>query len=362
MTSIRVHGVKRATAKGHVYYYHRATGQRLQHDPDLDPAAFLAEVKGLDLGAPPAQPEAVAGSLGALIAAFKSEQNPDWLTLKDATRKSYNRVFDAVRELDELDLDHVDQPFLLGLRNTIFERSGRWLANYTVTVLSIVFKWGVPHGHVTSNPAAGVPKIRRAKGKGTANKAWTPDEVEAALKAAKQLDQVGVRKGIALAYYAGLRKADVVAVRDTARAKEQVAVEAQSKTDRPITIFEVKRLSTILDEPHRTVTPHKGKAAKPEGTTLVRRNDGQPYTADGFDSLFHRIKTDLVERGRIRAGLTFHGLRKSLGKRAADAGHSELDIAAALGQSNPASSRPYTIEAARDKGARRVFRSLNRKR
>jgi integrase len=38
----------------------------------------------------------------------------------------------------------------------------------------------------------------------------------------------------------------------------------------------------------------------------------------------------------IRKGLTFHGLRKSLGKRAADAGFSENDIAAALGQANPA--------------------------
>jgi len=51
-----------------------------------------------------------------------------------------------------------------------------------------------------------------------------------------------------------------------------------------------------------------------------------------------------------------------LGKRAADMGMSENDIAGALGQTNPASSRPYTIEAARTQGARRVFKALAKKR
>lgn len=49
---------------------------------------------------------------------------------------------------------------------------------------------------------------------------------------------------------------------------------------------------------------------------------GQPYTEDGLDSSFDRIKRELVKAGTIRADLTFHGLRKSLGKAAADAGFS----------------------------------------
>jgi integrase len=89
---------------------------------------------------------------------------------------------------------------------------------------------------------------------------------------------------------------------------------------------------------------------------------GLPYTTDGLDTVFDRAKRELVLSGRLRPGLTFHGLRKSLGKRAADAGFSELDIAAALGQTNPASSRVYTLESAREKGAKRVFKALSRKR
>jgi hypothetical protein len=65
--------------------------------------------------------------------------------------------------------------------------------------------------------------------------------------------------------------------------------------------------------------------------------------------------------GSIILPVTFHGLRKSLGKAAADLGFSENDIAGALGQINPASARPYTIEAARRKGAQRVFKALSKR-
>lgn len=348
MTLLRVRGVKRVTAKGHVYYYHRATGARLQHEPSTSPAAFAAEVRALDLGAPAEQVEPLPGSVGALVARYRGA--PEFQNLKPATRKSYLRVFDATRKLDELDLDQVDQPFLLGLRDMLFRRSGRWLANYTMSVFSVVFAWGTPRGFVAINPAAGVPKIRRARGSGVPNKAWKPAEVEAALKEAGRRDHIGLRKAIALAYYAGLRKADVIAL--PAMQRKGGALElAQSKTDGELTIFESRRLTAILDEPD-----------KAKGATLVRRNDGAPYTADGLDSLFHRLKTDMVEAKKLRAGLTFHGLRKSLGKRAADLGHGELAIAAALGHANPASSRPYTVEAERRRGAHKVFKSLERRR
>ncbi len=71
---------------------------------------------------------------------------------------------------------------------------------------------------------------------------------------------------------------------------------------------------------------------------------------DGLYSVFARLKRGLVEAGKIRPGLTFHGLRKSLDKRAAADGFSEIDIMGALGQTNTASSSPYTLETARTRG------------
>jgi hypothetical protein len=43
-------------------------------------------------------------------------------------------------------------------------------------------------------------------------------------------------------------------------------------------------------------------------------------------------------------------------------GMSENDIAGALGHTNPASARPYTLKAARKQGALRVFKALNKNR
>jgi integrase len=109
-----------------------------------------------------------------------------------------------------------------------------------------------------------------------------------------------------------------------------IIATTQSKTGHELSIFEARRRTAILN-----ATDDK------PSEWVVTSSLGKPYTRDGLDSAFDQLKLDLVKTKTIRAGLTFHGLRKSLGKRAADAGFSELNIAAALGHSSPASSRPY---------------------
>ena len=172
MTSIRIRGINRVTAKGRVYYYHRATGTRLRADPS-DATAFAAEVAALNqakrsapiTGTKPA-------TLGGLIAAYRSAAG--FLELAVDTRKGYERGFDACRPLDAMPVSSLDQAFILAFQERIYKKRGRWLANQAVTVLSIVLGWGVPRGIVESNAAAGVPKIRRRKGAPVANRAWTP--------------------------------------------------------------------------------------------------------------------------------------------------------------------------------------------
>ncbi len=341
MTSIKVRGVNRVRAKGRLYYYHRATGQRIQADPS-DAAAFAAEVAALNTNKLSDSPMALPGTLGGLIGAYRGASA--FLDLAQDTRKGYQRAFDACKAIDAMPLPTIDQKFILGLQERIYKRRGRWLANMVVSVLSVVLGWGVPRGITVSNAATGVPKIRRPRSTPVANRAWTASEIDAALKTATG----GLRKSIALAYYAGLRKKDVVELRLTSRAQGFIAT-TQSKTGHELSVFEARKLKTILDT----------KDPKP-GETVVVNSLGKPYTRDGLDSVFDKLKRDLVKAKAIRPGLTFHGLRKSLGKRAADAGFSELDIAAALGHSSPASSRPYTVEAARKSGARRVIKALDR--
>lgn len=126
----------------------------------------------------------------------------------------------------------------------------------------------------------------------------------------------------------------------TARVNGSIDLDMINKNGKELSIFEAKRLTAILNEPDQT---QMGRAAQRNGRKvgdkLVLNRLGQPYTKDGLDSSFDRIKRQLVKEGKIRPGLTFHGLRKSLGKAAADAGFSENDIAGALGQANTASAR-----------------------
>lgn len=300
------------------------------------------EAAALDAAQPPRPPVLPIHTLGGLIASYK--RSPEFAALAADTVKSYQRAFDVLADVADSRVELFDAAAILTIRDGLFRKRGRWLANMVVSVLSVVLGWGVPRSYVQLNAAAGVPKIRRDRKRGVANPSWTTGEVAVALERATG----GLRKGIALAYYAGLRLKDVVEVKTEERHAGMIE-RTSSKPGVSITVFEAKRLSNILDE-------------KPEGQTyIVETLRGKPFTRDGFQSLFHKLKKALVEEGKLRPGRTFHGLRKSLGKAAAEAGFSENDIAGALGQTSPASARPYTIEARQREAARKVTRALDRK-
>lgn len=343
MTTLRVRGVNKVTAKGRTYFYHRATGTRLKSSPD-DPVAFASEVAALDV-ATPAHEKLKIATLDKLIAVYKA--SPEWLQLKRDSQIAYDRALNALKPLGGMALVDINQPQrILAIRDKMFKRHGRWLANGVRSMLSVLLGWGTPRGYVTMNAAKGVPNIRRSKSAGVANKAWTHAEVQAVLREAPT---PGVRKGIALAYYTGLRLKDVVELPASARASGEIMLQS-SKPGVPLSVFETKALAAILD----TADPVPG-------STVVCTLAGKPYTRSGFSAIFKRLVKRLADAGVIRPGLTFHGLRKSLGKDAAELGFSENDIARALGQRSPASARPYTVEAQQRAASRRVIKALEKK-
>lgn len=333
-------GVHRRTAKGRVYYYHRATGKRINAPPGTD--AFAAEVAALNAAVPQKPAALPVSTLGGLIAAYK--RSPEWANLAPDTVKSYQRAFDAVADYDRHLASSFDAPTILLIRDGLYRKHGRWLANMVVAVLSVVLQWGVPRGFVKVNAAKGVPKIRRSRKLGVANPSWSVAEANAMLDLAKG----GMRKGVALAYFTAMRLKDVVEAKVEDRARG--AIERQSsKPGVQITVFEAKRLSEILDE------------APASKVYIVENEAGKPFTRDGFQSNFHKLKAKLVAAGLLRADRTFHGLRKTLGRDAADLGFDEKAIAGALGQTSPASARVYTAEASQRAAAKKIIKTLERR-
>jgi integrase len=337
-----IKGVHRRTSKGRVYHYHRASGTRLRSEPGTD--AFAAEVAALNAAVPPRPAALPVSTLGGLIVEYK--RSPEFAALAPDTVKSYQRAFNALADVAGNRAELFTPAVILTIRDGLYRKHGRWLANMVVAVLSVVLGWGVPRGHVASNAAAGVPKVRRARGAGVANPSWTAGEVAAMLDLAKG----GMRKGVALAYYTGMRLKDVVEARVEDRRADGTIERTSSKPGVQITVFEAKRLSAILDEAPASVSGY-----------IVETQTGTPFTRDGFQSNFHKLKAVLVKAGALRPGRTFHGLRKSLGRDAAEAGFSENDIAGALGQTSPASARPYTVEARQRAAAKKVMRALERR-
>jgi len=131
MTYVKISGIKIVRAKsGEVYRYHRGTGRRLKANPDTHLQAFLEEVKALDAQTAAPPPAEKPGTLGALFVLYKA--SPEFTQLKPASKIGYQRAIDALKSQHDKPLFEIDQPYILELRDEVFDARGRWLANMVV--------------------------------------------------------------------------------------------------------------------------------------------------------------------------------------------------------------------------------------
>jgi integrase len=321
----------RKGAQTYVYFRKGDVKVRIRRDP-VDVAGIQADVEKIEREL--AQRGQVTASrfepstLGWLIYEYK---RTDWWTdLKPATQASYGRAFDAMAELLPRRLEWFDRPRILKLRDeALLPAYGRWMANMAVTVLGILFKFARDKRHMDSDPLAErVRKIRPRKGGPQANRPWTAAERHAVLDSASP----SVRLVLVLAMCTGLRKADVFKV-TMADVREEIAI-ITSKRDHPVLL----PIHPLLAE---AIAARKGPAM---GKVCVRA-DGMPYTPDGFDTNWHRLKTKLEKEGKVGPGLTLHGLRHTLGTMLKEAGMADGDIADVLGQKTVSMARHYSKNA-----------------
>jgi integrase len=87
-------------------------------------------------------------------------------------------------------------------------------------------------------------------------------------------------------------------------------------------------------------------AAAHDHVTVINTEYGKPFTVDGY-SQFMR---DAITKAGLPLDCKPHGLRKTLGRRLADAGCSAHEIMAVLGHTTLAEAERYTREADRRRG------------
>lgn len=353
MPDFKVAQVKKVTAKGRTYYYDRISGRRV-HAP-FGTAAFLVELETLRAGAagPAAQapPPPRPGTFGALVHAYR--MGPEFAALADRTRADYNRVFDYLAGLRQVPVSDWDTPYAVRVRDRALARH-RWrFANHVLAVLSLTFNWGIPRGYAAANPADKVPMVRRPRDLAQQNRAWTDHELAVVLAAAPP----ELALPIALGAYTGLREGDVLALPLNA---------VHDTPDGPVIRWRQRKTGEALEIPvHRDLLPHIAWARrrdKRKGTTLVLGKRGLPYTESGFRARLFRLLRTLRDAGRVGAGLTFHGLRHTVGARLAEAGADDGTIQSLLGHRTAAQAQRYRRDASRKRQARAAVTILERPR
>ena len=323
MMHVRVKGVKRYRSKGEWYSYHRATGIRLM--ADFGSVAFFLEVAALDGRAQ--QKAALPGTLDGLMQLYRA--SPTYLDLAASTRTGYARMMNLLIPIANMPLVELTPQFIAGLRDRIAAKHGRRQANYVMAVISVACEYGREHGVIADNPVKGVKRVRRDRQRPKANRPWGADERQAVLNAVP----VQLRVPIALSMFTGLRKGDVLALSKSSFRDGRIW-RRTSKTGYEMSIPIHSDLRAILAD----ATAHNA-------ITIAATTNGTPWTISGFNSTFIKAIRRLEREGLVQPGLTFHGLRHTVGTLLIEAGFDIDTVRRWLGQKTLAMAIHYSETA-----------------
>lgn len=316
-------GVKQVRAKGRLYCYHLKTMTRLPGEPGS--LEFLIRLKQLEDRRPA---PASAGTLGALIRAYR--RSPEFAALSPRSREIYEGVIGELIKIQDAPLASLDSKFLYAARDKVLAWRKRAFANLYIKFLRSLLNWGIKRGKCDGNPALGIDLVPRPRNAPVINRPWSQEEIEAALATAP----APLRLAIALAAYTGLRESDVARV--TWACYDGAAFEVrQYKTGATAWIPAHPRLQAILDATPR-VSPQ-----------IVASSTGRPYHVTTLRARFFQFMAGLREDGKVGPGLSFHGLRHTLGTNLAEAGCDAGTIAAILGQKTTRMGEHYSRTANR---------------
>jgi integrase len=303
MTVVRVKGVKRYRSKGRWYYYHRATGTRL--NAEFGTGEFFAELATLERKVK--REKAAPGTLGMLLASYRF--SPTFEDLAASTQRGYLGMMNILQPLHEMPLVELTSPFIASLRDKLAAQRGRRTANFVMAVVSVACEHGKEQGLIAQNPVKGVKRVRRQRGQPKANRPWTRDECRAALEHLP----AQLILPVALAMFTGLRQGDILSLKKNA-VRDGHIWRVTGKTGQEVSLPVHPGLAKIL-----------AAANAHDAITLAATSNGTPWTSDGFRASFNKAMKRLEGDGRVGHSLTFHGLRHTVGTLLVEAGV-ELDI------------------------------------
>ncbi|MDQ0512704.1 tyrosine-type recombinase/integrase [Ancylobacter amanitiformis] len=192
---------KLATGKIATYYYHRASGKRIEGEPGSP--AFIASIAAAESS----MRTRASGTLSGLIRDF--EETAKWRRLAESTKGEYRRVFAF------WDAKYGSCPYA-ALEDKAFRRDVlKWHdmfsaekpreADNRVTILARILSWAAKDGPLDVNVLDGFDRAYQGD---RSDKIWLPEHVEAFMAVATPEMQLG----LVLALHTGQRQGDLLSL------------------------------------------------------------------------------------------------------------------------------------------------------
>lgn len=328
MTRVRVRGFQIFTDRhGKKRCYHRKT--RIPVDLATHPLGsveFFAECARIAALADRGQ-TAKPGTLGLLVQRYR--EDVAFTDLADRTRADYQRVFDYLKPIADMQLSWFTPARIVRIRDKAGKDKGRRFGTYVKQVLSTVFGWGVERGYLAANPAFKVKSIRKPRNAPAANRPWTDGERYAVMDAAPQ----HLRLPLALMMFTGMDPQDALNLPRSAIADGEILVR-RGKTGAESRLPIVADLARILAE-----------SDLPDVGPVCLNSKGRRWTRDGFHASWRKLRVQLEQDGKVSPGLTPKGLRHTVATILAEMGEDERSIADTLGHSTTEMARHYSRRA-----------------
>jgi hypothetical protein len=208
------------------YWYHRATGRRLNGLPGS--AEFIADLaRAEDFLKSRRHGGNFIGLMRAYTLSIEFEQN-----LALATQREYRRMLTkAEARFGEMPIAVLEDPRImqdfLDWRESIARTSGNREADNRLSAISAMLSWAREHGRVTVNHLKG---FRRLYHSDRSERIWLPEHIDAFMKVAP----IELQRALIIALHTGQRQGDILKLAWSGHAEIASGKEQAPRGFRPV--------------------------------------------------------------------------------------------------------------------------------
>lgn len=286
-----VHLVRKELADGSIrwYIYPWRKGPQIRSvDGPIKPTLTQDDLLAIAQAYEDAKPSK-AGTIRGLVAAYRSDENPDWRRLAASTQKLWGDCLDVIlAKWGDFPLKIWNDPRTVSIVMAWRDGMGATprAADNRVSTLFRLLEYGRLRARVTVNVAAGIPTIYRGGERECI--IWTPEDFAVFLAVAK----TPVSDAVRLASMTGLRRSDLVGLEWSEVGKWSINRTASKKSAgkrRKVVMPIIPGLRALLDE-------LRTRKRNPGVETVLVTSFGDAWTPTGLNSSFYETRGRCVDK------------------------------------------------------------------